>query len=150
LLGFRMEVIIKPRYEDMGDPYCIVVKPDGVSGWVSALLSLTLINHSRNNPERIIGCWVELRRRHLLFLHRTITLISVLTSSPNDYRLNYPIKDIYLEPTSKPQTMTIQIGGDFTCDKMPKRSELVLVFKMVGLLREYRKKLCNIRHKHIA
>ena len=60
LLGFRMEVIIKPRYEDMGDPYHIVVKDDGISGWVSALLSLTLINHSRNNPERITGFWLSL------------------------------------------------------------------------------------------
>ncbi len=67
LLEFELEVIVKAHYENMGNPYRIHVKPDGKSGWISTLyLDLTLVNHSRNNAQRIIGCWAELRSHRLL------------------------------------------------------------------------------------
>lgn len=143
MLEFELEVIVKAHYEDMGNPYRVYVNPDGKSGWISTLyLDLTLINHSRNNAQRIIGCWAELRKHRLLFRHHTLATFKVLSNSPTDYRIKYPIEDIYLEPTHKPRNLTIDIVGDFTLDdKMPKKSELVLVFSKVGAIRRYEKKL---------
>ena len=65
-----------------------------------------------------------------------------MSNSPTDYKTNYPIEDIYLEPTNKPRKLTIDIFGDFTLDdKMPKKSELVLIFSKLGAIRRYERKL---------
>ena len=148
VLEFEVEVIVKAHYEDMANSCRIHVKPDGKSGWISTLyLDLTLINHSHNNPQRIIGCCAELRSRRLLFWHRTLATFKVLSNSPTDYETKYPIEDIYLEPTNKPRKLVINIFGDFTLDnKMPKKSELVLVFSKVGAIRRYEKSLETVLH----
>lgn len=135
-----MEVVIKAHYEDM-EPYSITAPSPEKIGGVYALLDLRLINHRTDRPERIIGCWVELRRHHLLLWHRTLAKIPVLTNSPTDWELKYPIKDIHLEPMGKPQDYVINILGDLQGFAMPKRSELVLVFKMVGPVRKY---ICEV------
>ena len=142
-----MEVTVKAHFEDMA-PYNISA-PDlvtGKSGGVYALLDLCLINHRTDRPERIIECWAELRKRHLLFWRRTLAKIPIKTQSSTDYELEYPVKDIYLKPMGKPQTHVINIIGDLEAFKMPRRAELVMVFKMVGPMRKYIYKLTDVRH----
>jgi hypothetical protein len=144
----NLEVTIKEHFEDMSKPYNISA-PDlatGRPGGVYSLLDLQLINHRVDRPERIIECWAELRRRHLLFWHTTLAKIPVLTSSSNNWQLETPIKDIYLEPMSKPQNYVINIIGDFNNVKIPRHFELVVVFRMVGPIRKYIHKLTNVRH----
>ena len=147
LLERNMEVTVKAHFEDM-KPYNISA-PDlatGKSGGVYALLDLCLINHRADRPERIIECWAELRKRRLLFWRRTLAKIPIKTQSSTDYKLEYPVKDIYLEPMGKPQTHVINIIGDLEGFKMPRRSELVIVFKMVGPMREYKYKVTDVVH----
>ncbi len=148
LLERHMEVTVKAHFEDM-KPYNISA-PDlvtGGRGGVYALLDLCLINHSPDRPQRIIGCWAELRKRHLLLWRRTLAKIPVLTRSPNSWQLESPIKDIYLELMGEPQTHVINIIGDLEGFKMPRWWELVLVLKMVGPIREYKRKLTDVRHE---
>lgn len=44
------------------------------------------------------------------------------------------------------QTHVIQIGGDLEGFEMPRKPELVLVFKRVGPIRKYVRELTKIRH----
>jgi len=143
-----MEVSVNPHYEDMQPTYSVSAPAPsiGKSGGVFALLDLQLINHSTDRPERIIGCWAELRKRHLLLWRRTLAKIPIKTQSPTDYKLEYPVKDIYLEPMGKPQIHVINIIGSFQDFEMPRRAELVMVLKMVGPMRRYVHKLTDIRH----
>ena len=149
LLERNMEVRVKAHFEDMGDPYGVIAPnlETGRLGGVYALLDLRLVNHRTDRPERIIECWAELRKRRLFLWRRTLAKIPVLTYSPNSRNpLDSPIKDIYLEPMGKPKTHVISIAGNFQDIEMPRRSELVLVFRMVGPMRKYIYKLTDVRH----
>ena len=135
LLERNMEVITEARYEDIG---YIVNAPnltEGLSGYVNAIINLTLINHRADRPERIIECWGELRKRRLVFWKTTLAKLSVNTNSESDYQLKYPITNLVLEPMGAPHKRPIQLSGELGGFNMPKKSELVLVFRMVGTIR---------------
>jgi len=146
-----MEVSVKPHYEDLGNPYSI--RPSypkyDIEGCVNSLyLDMEITNHSTNMPQRIIGCHAELRKRRVLFWKRTLITIPVTRQSPNKYDDFVPINDIFLEPMGKPNRCLIQIDGEFPELRLPHKSELVLVFKMVGPMRSYVYKLEDVIHDH--
>lgn len=144
-IGRTMEITIKAHYEDMGSPYTVTVSEDGTSVGIYALLDLRLVNHSPNRAERIIECWAELRKRYSL-RHRVVARFPVLNKIPTDVLPAVALRNVYLEPISRPQTLLINIIGDCKNIRMPKRSELIIVFKMVGPIRRLEYKLTNIIH----
>jgi hypothetical protein len=146
LLERNMEIIAKPRYDDIG--YSIYA-PDltkGLSGHVSAIIDLTLINHRTDRQERIIGCWGELRKRRWLFWRTTLAKISVDTNSADDWHLKYPITNLVLDPMGQPYQCSAQLSGELSGFKMPRWSELVLVFKMVGPMRRKEHRLDTVTY----
>ena len=143
-----MEVTVKAYVEEDDKPYTVGA-PDtvtGTPGLVSAILNLRLINHRSDRPERIIGCQAELKKRHLFFWRRTLAVIQVDTPSSTLLGVSVPINNIFLEPMGEPQTLVIHIHGPLENIKMPRRSELVLVFQMVGPMRKYTYKLTDVLH----
>lgn len=144
LLERNMEVIAKPHYEDMGYFVYAPNLVEGFHGSVSAILDLTIINHRTDRLERIIACWVELRKRRCFFWRTTLAKISVNTNSDSDYHLDYPITNITLESMGKPYKRTIRLSGELKDFRMPRWSELVLIFKMVGPMRKYECRLDTV------
>jgi hypothetical protein len=146
LLERNLEVTTTPRYEDL--PY-YVSAPDpikGLSGYVTATINLTLINHRVDRPERIIECWGELRKRRWIFWNATLAKLSVETNADTDYQLKYPITNLLLEPMGAPHKRPIRLSGELSGFKMPRRSELVLVFKMVGTMRRKEHRLDTVTY----
>jgi hypothetical protein len=146
LLERNMEVITEPRYEDIG---YYVSAPDptkGLSGYVTAIINLTLINHRADRPERIIECWGELRKRRWVFWKTTLAKLSVTTNADIDYQLKYPIINLLLEPMGAPHKRPIQLSGKLSGFRMPRWSELVLIFKMVGTMRKKEHRLDTVTY----
>jgi len=138
-----MEVNVKDHFNS-DDPYW-VSRHDfetNSTDYVQAYLDLQLINHRTDRPERIIECWAELRKNYFLFWNKTLAQIPVTIPSGHSYK-DEPITDILLEPLGKPKELVIRIGG--TCKAiLPKKSQLVSVFKMLGPIRRYVKKLDDV------
>ena len=134
----KMEVIVRPYFEDEESPYSVSVGDGQVH--VHAILRLQLINHN-DKPERIIGCSAHLRKRHLLLWHRTIAETNV-QEMPDDL----PFNNLLLEPYASPYNKVIRVSGGGECPRMPHKSELVLIFKMVGQMRRFEYKLQDMIH----
>lgn len=147
ILERRLEVEVTPHWEDMSFGVSAPNQIPGFRGGVSAYLDLKLINHSSKRPERIIACWAELRKRRLVFWRRTLSVIPVEMQSPDDWQVDIPISDIYLPPLSAPQTYFIKVVGDFENFEMPRKSELVLILRMVGQIRKHTHKLTVVIHE---
>ena len=149
----QMEVTIEPRYPDLGGPiHTVVTVPDGSTdfdgGWYEGLISLTLINNRTDRQERIIGIWPELRTRRLLFWKRTIAIGEAHVPDPiAGWPHGRPVTDLLLQPMSAPAMIVLNVGGSFKGIKLPKKSEIVLVFKMVGPMRRMTRKLTEVRHR---
>lgn len=145
LLERQMEVIISPHFED-SKPYSVLAPIGEGWGGVAAWLDLQLINHRTDRPERIIGCWAELRKNRALFWRKTLAEIPIKVVASPTLKRDMPITDILLEPMCKPQTHVIKILGDLKGFQMPRKSELVIVFRMVGPMRKYVRRLTKVRH----
>jgi hypothetical protein len=145
LLERRMEVIIKPHFGE-SESYSVSAPTRERPGSVAAWLDLQPINHRTDRPERIIGCWAELRKRRALFWRKTLATIPVIVLNSPTLKRDNPIEDILLPPMDRPQTHTVRIMGNLNGFQMPRKSELVLVFRMVGPIRKYVRKLISVRH----
>ena len=138
-----MEVNVSPRWEDMKP---ISVTPPGLPGsGISAYLTLKLINHRTDRLERIIGSWIELRQRHMILWNRTLAKVPFAVESQSDSTPK-PITDINLPQMGAPQTYLVEAAEGFGDFKMPKKSELVIVFKMVGPMRKYIKRIAKVKY----
>ena len=145
LLERQMEVMISPHFED-SKPYSVSVIAGQRRVGVAAWLDLQFINHRTDRPERIIGCWAELRQNRALFWKRTLGVVPVKVMISPTLKHDTPITDIVLAPMCKPQTHVIQILGDLKGFQMPRKSELVIVFRMVGPIRKCVRRLTTVRH----
>ena len=139
ILCRKMEVIVTPYDFTGGDEatYSVAVNPQWVRVW--ALLNLRIINHS-DKPERILGCSVHLRKRHLFLWQRTLGEVNVQKRLDDS-----PLDNLLLEPCTSHDEV-IRIDGGFRHTGFPRHSELILVFKMVGQMRKYELKLEDIIH----
>ena len=149
LLERHMEIEVKDHKPVIGKTY--VVQPphfvDGVQiGTVYALVDLYLTNHHPDRTERVVGCWAELRTRRWLLWKRTLATIDVGVPDPGDPARHTPITDILIRPVSAPRKVTIQILGNIRDFTMPRRSELVLILKMVGPIRRLEHQLTRVTH----
>ena len=143
LFGPKVQVQVGPYYPDLGNPYSVVLPgtpmAEGSSvlveyGSIYAFLSLRLINHRTDRAERIIGCWVELRRRKLHFWWTRLVTAEAYVQQPGGQR--NPLHQL-LEPLGAPVTIPLEVRGTF--DKtinVPKMSYLVLVLETVGPVRK--------------
>lgn len=147
LVERNMEVIITPHYEDL--PAYSISPPlpsKHIVGGVHALLNLQLINHRTDRPERIIGCWAELRKKRAKLWKQTLSVIPVEVIGSAILGNEVPIRDLLLPAMSSPQNYVIRILGNLKGFEMPRESELVLVFRMVGPMRRYVRILTKVQH----
>jgi len=116
---------------------------------IDAKLRLTFINHRTDRRERIIGCSLLLKQRHLIFWKRTIVDIPMRAYEGN---INLPRPwDFELAPTSSPFTIEAEAVGQGFVEgqqQIPKRMEMFISFEMVGPIRRLERKLSNVRHEH--
>ena len=76
MLERGMEVEVSSHFKDMPQPNVLAPIPaEGLAGHVHGFLDVRLTNHRTNRPERIVGCWAELRKRHLFFWKHTINFV---------------------------------------------------------------------------
>ena len=139
-----MEVVISPHFED-SETYSITGHLGERRLGVAAWLDLRLINHRTDRPERVIGCWAELRRNRALFWKKTLAKIPITVVASPTLKRDMPINDILLPPMDKPQTHVIRILEDLQGFQMPRKSELVIVFRMIGPMRRYVRRLTKIK-----
>jgi hypothetical protein len=117
---------------------------------VNAKIVVRCINHHHEHRERIIGCRALLKARRLWFWRRTIAEFDVHNDDTGT-----PITDILLEPMSSPLDLRLDISGAEPDVSLPRWSELVLVFDMVGQMRKVQRQLTRVTHdpkkaKHTA
>lgn len=142
----KMEIEVKPHLPVPDSAFLNVSVPDlekKIPGIIFAFLDISAINHNSDKPERIIGCWAELRKIHLLFWHKPICKIPAKLRQCNLELENF---DILLEPISSPKKFCIKILGNYDNVVVPRKTDLVLVFRMVGQMRRYVKRLTYIEN----
>lgn len=142
LIERNMEVEIKPHFKDTKTYSIAAPYPaKNLAGGVHSYLDLTIINHNTQRPERIIECWGEIRKNRWLFWKRTLARVDV-ESVPD----NKKISNVLLESLGEPKHLTICLSATLSGFKLPRKSELVLIFRMVGPIRKYIIKLTGIKH----
>jgi hypothetical protein len=107
---------------------------------------LALINNKTSQRERIIGCSLQLTKRHNGLWKRTIAEATVEQLVSRD--AYSAVRDVPLEPMSKPTVITIQANGEIKMpvESLPRKMELALRFRMVGPIRRMYFKVADISH----
>lgn len=108
-----------------------------------ALFTLYLLNNRTDWKERVIGAWIEIKKRRLYFWRKTLARLPILEVGQGQLH-GPPIKDIELEPLSAPietRCVAEQSLDESLRTALPRLSELWLVLDMVGPVRKLERKL---------
>lgn len=100
---------------------------------VYVLCDFVFTNHRTDRKERIVGCELHLKKRHLLFWKKTIFKAPVTRYSTRDDRT--PFGQFELEPLSGPTALTVMVSSDMPHEivgRLPRRFDMVAVFQLVG------------------
>ncbi len=107
------------------------------------LFTLYLLNNRTDRKERIIGAWMEVKKRRLYFWRNTLARFPVLKVGDGQLH-GPPIKDIELETLSLPTGVWCIVDealDESLRDVLPRLSEIWLVLDMVGPIRKMERKL---------
>jgi hypothetical protein len=106
------------------------------------MFGLRLLNHRTDRAERILGCYLEVKRSFLFFWRRTLLRVPVRGILSEG---SQPVS-LRLEPLSEPTIRHVMVAETVFGPPLPKRRETYLVLEMVGPIRRLELKMPHVKY----